>query len=202
MVSKWDLRWRRSWMQRENAKECKKKELASLKNHVAPWTWIKPNEMPSHKTSLLRTLYKKKATKKPEQIQNEQAINIRAACLLFKEGDLSDAYRGIEKWLLIAHASHLDHPSSPYQAWQGSVLCPHLLVWGRNFSSSWNGLRTWEWSYSQPGTGRESTRNPRRKFTSHVHFIWLYVSHQGWQQLVSKFNRQCLNTQTIVPDAP
>lgn len=29
---------------------------------------------------------------------------------------------------MIIHARHLDHPSSPYQAWQGSVIYPHLLV--------------------------------------------------------------------------
>lgn len=84
-----------------------------------------------------------------------------------------------KKWLLFVHASHLDHPLSPYQAWQGSVLCPHLLEWGRSFSSSQNSLRTWKWSYSQAGTGRESTKNPQREFTHHVHFIWLYASHQA-----------------------
>lgn len=88
---------------------------------------------------------------KPEWIQNEQAVSIQATCLLFKNRGLTIADKGRKKWLIV-HASHLDHLLSPYQAWEGSVLCPHLLVWAMNFLSSRNGLQTWEWSYSQPGT--------------------------------------------------
>lgn len=53
----------------------------------------------------------------------------------------------------IAHANHLDLLLSPCPTWQGSGLCPHWLVWERNSSSSWNGLRAWKWSGRQSGTG-------------------------------------------------
>lgn len=105
-----------------------------------------------------------------------------------------------EKWLPTDHASHLDHPLSPYQAWQGSVLCPHLLEWGRNFSSSQSCLQTWKWCYSQAGAERESTKNPQRKvYTScALHLALCESAGWGWQQLMSQFQWWRLNTQTTV----
>lgn len=121
-----------------------------------------------------------------------------------------------EKGLRIVHASHLDHPLSPYQAWQGSVLCPHLLVWGRNFSSSQNGLRTWKWELQRrrhwEGVNKESPKTVYKSCA--LHLARFESPGYSRQQLMSLFNRWCLSTQMeavtassdlasgILPDAP